>query len=179
MPGVGDSVKIVFTHIVFFMVFFLSASFVAVAQNEIEPLPCNVKQVGIDAAKFYIYLTQDTPYTSWVFWSGKNKLSPGKEPHGTFLTTYVNPAAHRSITGKERMAYGSLIVMENYDTEKKLTGLTVMLKIKGYNPQAGDWYWFHYDQKGTVLATGRVASCIDCHRSQSGNDYLMTAPVKR
>ena len=150
----------------------------APAQDKGEPLPCDFKQVGLDAAKFYIYLTQDTPYRSWSLWPGKGKLSPGKAPHGVFMTTYVNPAARRSIESGEGMAFGSLIVTENYDSDKKLIGLMTRLKIKGYDPP-GDWYWFQYDQRGTAIVAGRVDSCRSCHRSQTGNDNLMNAPVKQ
>jgi hypothetical protein len=162
------------------MVMFLSGeSLAANATDGGEPCPCDVKKVGLDAGKFHIYITQDTPYASWTLWPGENRLSPGKEPHGTFITTYVNPVAHQAIITQSGMGYGSLIVMENYDADKKLTGLMVMMKIKGYNPQAGDWYWFHYDPQGTVLAAGRIESCINCHRSKNDNDFVMTAPVKK
>ncbi len=139
---------------------------------------CDVKTAGLDAAKFFIYFTQDTPYASWELWPGTGRLRRGKEPHGAFLTTYVNPVAHRSLAGKGEMAFGSLIVMENYDSVKRLIDLTVMIKIKGYNPQAGDWHWFKYASDGKVLATGRIAVCIDCHGAKKGVDYIMTAPVK-
>lgn len=144
-----------------------------------EPLPCDYKRIGLDAAKFYIYLTLDTPYTSWALWPGKGKLSLGRAPHGAYLTTYVNPVARQSIESGKGMAFGSLIVTENYDVDKKLTGLMVRLKIKGYNPPAGDWYWFHYGPRGAVRAAGRAETCIDCHRSNNENDFVMTAPVRR
>jgi hypothetical protein len=99
---------------------------------------CDVKKAGLNAAKFFIYFTQDTPYTSWELWPGMGRLRRGKEPHGAFLTTYVNPVAHRSITGKGGMAFGSLIVVENHGADKKPADLTVLIKIKGYNPDAGD-----------------------------------------
>ncbi len=150
----------------------------ATAQDESEPIPCDVKRVGLDAEKFYIYLTQDTPYPSWALWPGKGRLSPGKAPHGAYVTTYVNPAALRSIEGGEGMAYGALILTENYDADKKLSGLMVMLKIKGYNSRGGDWHWFHYDPRGAVLAAGRAENCLNCHRSKKDNDFVMTAPVR-
>ena len=158
-------------------VFFLGLHVAASAQDEGEPLPCDFRRAGLDAAKFHIYVTQDTPYTSWPLWPGTNRFQPGKGPHGAYLTTYVNPAAQQSIADKEGMAYGSLIVTENFDADKKPAGLMIMLKIKGYNPQAGDWHWFQYDARGAVLAAGRVASCINCHGSRPANDFLKTMEV--
>ena len=155
------------------------AGFATSAQDKGEPLPCDYKQVGLDAAKFYIYLTQDTPYRSWSLWPGRERLSPGKVPHGRFVTTYVNPAALRSVENGGGMAFGSLIVTENYDADKKLTGLMVRLKIKGYNPPEGDWYWFQYDQGGDAVASGRLDSCINCHRTRTEKEDLTIQPIKK
>lgn len=163
--------KSLFINIALIAFYFLGAGHLVQAQNANEPLPCDYKKIGLDAAKFYVYLTQDTPYQTWSIRPGKTKLTPGKEPHGEFVTTYVNPAALESIVSRSGMAYGSLVVTENYTAGKKMTGLMVMLRIKGFDPQAGDWYWFHYDPQGAVLAEGRVGNCIKCHRTINKNDY--------
>lgn len=163
--------------LVLFAVYFFGAGNPAPAQDDSEPLPCDYKKIGLDAAKFYVYLTQDTPYRSWVVRPGKTELAPGKEPHGAFITTYVNPAALGAIVSRSGMAFGSLLVAENYTAQKKISGLMVMLKIKGYNPQGGDWYWFHYDARGSVLAEGRVASCIKCHRTINEKEYVVNVPT--
>jgi hypothetical protein len=139
-----------------------------------EPSSCDYRQYGLDAEKFFLYFTKDTPYTSWELWPGEGKVHPGKGPHGSFLTTYLNPVAYRSITQKKGMAFGSLIVVENYDADKKLVSLTVKIKIKDYNPQAGDWYWFDYAPDGKVLAVGKVERCLECHGKMKENDFIMT-----
>ncbi|MGE5893183.1 MAG: cytochrome P460 family protein [bacterium] len=146
--------------------------------EEFAASPCDYKKYGLDAEKFFIYLTKDTPYTSWQLWPDKGKLQPGKEPHGSFLSTYVNPVAYESITQKKDMAFGSLIVVENYGPDKKLIDLSVKIKIKGFNPVAGDWHWFHYAPDGKVMETGKIGACIECHGKMKENDYIMTAPVK-
>jgi len=158
--------------------FFFWPYLITHAQDMTDAPGCDVKKAGLDATKFFIYFTQDTPYTSWQLWPGKEKFTPGKDPHGAFVTAYVNPVAYRSITGKAGMAFGSLIVVENYDSDKKLANLTVMIKIKGYNPQAGDWHWFKYASDGKALAAGRVDVCINCHGAKKDNEYIMTSPVK-
>ena len=178
-PRLGDFVKSFLIILVLISIYFPGTCRLATARDEGEPLPCDYKKMGLDAAKFYIYLTQDTPYQSWAAWPETRKLSTGKAPHGAYVTTYVNPAARRSIETKEGMAFGSLIVTENFDADKKPTGLMVMLKIKGYNPRAGDWHWFHYDSRGTVIAAGRLETCVNCHRAGKDNDFLMTSPVRR
>jgi len=160
-----------------FIILFLAAH-ILYAQDEYMPFRCDVKRVGLDAEKFYIYFTKDTPYTSWQLWPEKEKLRRAGGSHGDFLTAYVNPAAYRSIVNKDGMAFGSLIVTENYGPDKKLKELAVMLRIKGYSPDAGDWYWLRYSPDGKVLAEGRAGNCISCHGTNNDNDYIMTAPVK-
>ena len=77
------------------------------------------------------------------------------------------------------MEDGSIIAKENYTAEKKFVALTVMYKIKGYNPTAGDWFWAKYNPDGTVAAAGRVKGCIDCHSAKKDNDYIFTGEVKK
>ena len=67
---------------------------------------------------------------------------------------------------------------ENYTADKKLAALTVMYKVKGYNPQAGDWFWAKYLPDGKIAAEGRVDACIQCHSMAKANDYIMIAPLK-
>ena len=76
------------------------------------------------------------------------------------------------------MPYGAIIVKENYGKDKKtLMAITPMYKLKGYNPEAGDWFWVKYDSSGKVLKAGKVKGCIDCHRTQEDKGWLFT-PAK-
>jgi hypothetical protein len=142
---------------------------------------CDVKKAGLDPAKFHLYLTKDTPYTSWPLLPGTERMTPppSPSPHGEYRTTYVNPAALRSLQEGRGMDFGSLVVLESYDAGRKPIGLSVKLKIKGYHPEAGDWHWFQYDANGKVLSCGRTAVCIGCHSTRRENDFIMTGPVKR
>jgi hypothetical protein len=157
----------------------LAPVFCVCAQGEDPTTSCDVKKAGLDPVKFHVYLTRDTPYTSWPRWPGTSAMRTGNPPHGALLATYVNFAALRSIEEGKGMAFGSLVVTEDLGSDGKLLTVSAMLKIKGYHPEEGDWHWFQYDAGGAVLACGRTASCINCHRSRRENDYLMTAPVKR
>jgi hypothetical protein len=115
----------------------------------------------------------------WRMWPGKTSLYPGKEPHGALLTTYVNIPAFMAIAGKRGMLpNGSMIVMENYSTDRKLTDITVMYKSAAYNPEAGDWFWAKYSPDGKVQAEGQAETCLKCHAAKKDNDYIMTAPLK-
>lgn len=115
----------------------------------------------------------------WEMWPAKDSLYTGTEPHGALLTTYVNRPALRSIVQREGvMQYPAIIVKENYTPDKKLAALTVMYKVKGYNPEAGDWFWAKYAPDGKVEAEGKIAGCITCHAKAKDNDYLFTGTLK-
>jgi hypothetical protein len=146
------------------------------AVHETMPAERVVPIPGPYGGPVYKYITVEDPYKKWNLWPGKGKLYEGKHPHGALLTTYINVNARFSIMAGENMANGSFIVKENYSPEKKLSAVTVMYKIKGYNPSAGDWFWAKYDRKGKVLKEGKVKGCIECHSARKDNDYIFTAP---
>jgi hypothetical protein len=156
-------------------VLLIGVAAVAYAIHEEKPAETTVALPAADAAKLYAYITKDNPYDKWELWPGKGRLYKGREPHGSFLTTYVNNQAYFSARDKKgKMADSSIIVKENYTSQKKMAALTVMYKINGYNPSAGDWFWAKYEPYGKVLASGKVEACISCHGSNKTNDFIMT-----
>jgi hypothetical protein len=105
---------------------------------------------------------------------------PGKSPHGAFLRYYIN-------TEKGKMTeYGSIIVKENYGekSEDALGAVTVMKRIKDYDPETGDWFYVKYSPEGEVMENaagkplaglvgkGGPKGCIPCHASAGGDDYV-------
>ncbi len=129
---------------------------------------------GDDAGKLYVYITKPAPYyEKWNRCPGTGEFLASERPHGSFMTIYLNDAALKSIKKPEGMADGSIIVSENYTADKKLDSCTVMYKIKGYNPEAGDWFWAKYAaNSGYVLESGKADACIACHNSRKDSDYM-------
>jgi hypothetical protein len=150
----------------------------ALAIHETIPAETQISQPGPDAVKLYEYIVKSKSYTDWQLFPGKGRMYQGTQPHGAFLTTYVNEAAYYSVKDKKGMSDGSIIAKENYTADKKLDALTVMYKIKGYNTKAGDWFWAKYAADGTVLASGRVEACIKCHEAKKDNDYIFSGMIK-
>ncbi|TAL24954.1 MAG: hypothetical protein EPN94_06195 [Nitrospirae bacterium] len=159
------------------LIFVLGFSVIANAIHETIPSETQIPLPGPNAEKLYEYIVRYKPYTEWELWPKKGKFYEGAEPHGAPLTTFVNDAAFHSIFEKKGMADGSIIVKENIADKKSVT-LTVMYKIKGYNPDAGDWFWAKYNPDGKVEASGKVKGCIDCHSKMKDNDYIFTGKVK-
>ncbi|MBI5641317.1 MAG: cytochrome P460 family protein [Nitrospirae bacterium] len=151
----------------------------AYAIHETIPSETQIPLPGADATKLYEYVTRHKPYSAWQLWPGKGRMYKGTEPHGALLTTYVDNTALGSIKKKRGMADGSIIVKENYSADKKLAALTVMYKLKGYNPAAADWFWAKYDDAGKVLVSGKAEGCINCHQKKKDNEYIFTGEVKK
>lgn len=134
---------------------------------------------GADAQAVWTYITQTKPYTKWPRWPGKGKFYAGRHPHGALLTTYVSKDAGKVIKKKQgAFANGAFIVKENYTADKTLAAVTVMYKIDGYNPEAGDWFWAKYKADGSVEAGGKVEGCINCHRDRADHDWVFTGDIK-
>lgn len=160
--------------------FFLVLAAPVFAIHETAPSETQTALPPADAMKLYDYITSANPYTSWKTWPGKPKLYKGTSPHGMYLTTYLNDMAIKSMGKKSAaLADGSIVVKENYSSDKKLGAVTVMYKVKGYNGTAGDWFWAKYTPDGVIDAEGKVEMCIDCHTKKKANDYLFTGPLRR
>lgn len=116
------------------------------------------------------YITTQSPYKQWKNWPDHIGIQPGSSPHGTLHEVFVNDAALSAEAPP--FAVGSMVVKENYDDTKALLVITVMYKVIGFNPEAGDWYWVKYAPDGTELASGKPGGCITCHNAVSANDYI-------
>ena len=152
-------------------------SITAYAMHETQIDGQKFPRPGADAAKLYDFITIAKPnYSHWNHLPGTTELSPSKAPHGALVSTYVNNIALGSMKDEKGLADGSIIVMENYTSDKNLEGCTVMYKIKGYNPEAGDWFWVKYTApSGYVVESGKVESCISCHSDMKSSDFLFSA----
>ena len=132
-----------------------------------------------DGKAVYEFITKTSPYQQWAFFPGKAKFYQGKHPHGALLTTYVNTLALSGINAKVgTLADGAIIVKENYLPDKKLGAVTVMYRVNGYDPEAGDWFWAKYKADGSIEKEGKVVGCIGCHAAVVNNDWIFTGPVK-
>jgi len=126
---------------------------------------------GADANELWKYITKVSPYKNWQFWPDHKGMQAGRAPHGAKHIVYINKQAATS--KKPPLNYGAIQVKENYDKKGKLRVITVMYKIKGYNPLDGDWFWARYSTKGKAKPFGKVPGCIDCHGTRARNDFVL------
>ncbi|MBW6509026.1 MAG: cytochrome P460 family protein [Desulfuromonadales bacterium] len=132
-----------------------------------------------DAGEVYNYLTKESPYQTWSLFPGTQKMYKGQSPHGALITTYVSADVKQAIeTGKGKLPDGGFIVKENYMPDGTLDAITIMYRVKGYNPDGGDWFWAKYGSGGRVDAAGKEAMCVGCHAAVKDNDWVFVGPIK-
>ncbi len=125
------------------------------------------------------YLEQVNYQESWELWPGFGEMHRGGDPHGTLLTTYLNPVALDALNSKSgSMPDGAIIVKENYTPEGVLDATTVMFKKAGYNPEHNDWFWSKVGADGSVQKEGKVEGCQACHGDVRDNDYVFTGSLQ-
>ena len=124
-----------------------------------------------DSAAVWKYITEVSPYREWGQFPDHMGMRKGKSPHGALHEVYVNEAGLTKGTPKPE---GAMVVKDNFNSGEKLKFITVMYKVKGYNPSAGDWYWVEYSPEGKVLVEG-PGSCAGCNAKRADYDYIMVS----
>ncbi len=134
------------------------------------------KMPQADPDALWTYITKTSPYKQWKFWPDHQGMQPGRAPHGPFHKVYVNDRLYNS--SKVPVQNGSIEVKENYNRSKKLKVITVMYKVMGYNPRAGDWFWVKYSPDGRVGKYGKPRGCVGCHSTRAANDFILVHEFK-
>ena len=145
-------------------------------------------------ARFWQYLLSNN-YKNWAPPAGQGGgFFDGDSPHGKLHKLYLNRTA---ASDSDALIDESVIVMENYQSNKTLESISVMLRSAGSNPLQKDWYWITYGPDGSVIGsaeqnnsdgpvemkpnasfvntTGSLVAgsgCTQCHRQAPGNDYV-------
>jgi hypothetical protein len=124
-----------------------------------------------DPDTLWEYITKTNPYQKWEFWPDHQGMQPGRAPHGPLHKVYVNDRAFNS--PKPPVQYGAIVVKENYGKDKELKAITVMYKVREYNPDAGDWFWAKYSIEGKADKFGKPKGCVGCHGTRANNDFIL------
>ncbi len=145
-------------------------------------------------ARFWQFLMGNN-YKNWAPAPGQDgNFYSGQVPHGALLKMYINRSAAGNVKG---LKVGSVVVLENYRSDRSLKSISVMYRTEGFNPTANDWYWVEYKPDGTVVKEavsdqalqqpsevllastsakttklmGKSSSCIECHQRAAGSDF--------
>lgn len=132
---------------------------------------------GPDGSALWNYISKVSPYTQWSYWPDHEGMTKGRAPHGPKHKVFVSAQAFASTAAP--VQYGSIEVKENYSKAEELKAITVMYKVKDYNPQDGDWFWAKYSPTGNVLKAGKPKGCIGCHSTRAANDFVLVHEFKK
>ncbi|MEX2536658.1 MAG: cytochrome P460 family protein [Trueperaceae bacterium] len=151
------------------------------------------QQPGDDASRATQYFNEinAAPYTDWPFEPNVPEgFYVGVEPHGMILRTFLNDIALEDTQGDESsFSEGAIIVKENHmpgetdismmeaqapveGFDGNLAAVTFMVKVPGYNPEAGNWFWAKMAPDGAIDAAGKAQGCIACHSQAAERDYV-------
>jgi hypothetical protein len=134
------------------------------------------KMPGPQAAALWNYIVKKNTYQKWNYFPDHKGMQPGRSPHGVFHKVFVNPIG---LTAKKPpYPYGTIVVKDNFNKAKKLVAITVMYKVKGFDPGSGDWYWVVYRPGGQVRAAGKLKGCIRCHAGVANKDWVFVHDFK-
>lgn len=126
---------------------------------------------------FMKFITEVSPYQGWGMWPGHHEMKEGKSPHGAYVKIMANAIALKAARRGEKMPHGAIIMKENYNKKKELVALTPMYRMKGYNPEGGDWFWMKTGPDGDkIMAEGKIKGCIDCHARVKKKDWIFHPP---
>lgn len=115
---------------------------------------------------------------NWETLPDRDRLYQGTEPHGAWLSTFLNPTAMDALADQPgQLPVGATIVKENYNEDQELDGITVMQKQANYGDAYPYWVWASYAPDGSIQASGAVEGCIACHSEARANDYVFTFTV--
>jgi len=134
----------------------------------------------ITGERLYERFTEEEDYRRYPYWPGHEGVQPGQSPHGDLHEVFIHPVLYEALPIKNKTAPdGSMVIKCNMNAQKEVVAFTVMVKVKGYNPEANDWFWAKIKKDGTVDAAGKVESCIECHSLLKNNDYLILYKLDR
>jgi pathogenesis-related protein 1 len=134
-----------------------------------------------EAEAVWKYISQENPFTDWTVWEDGKGLNDnaGTSSYSPNHRVYLNKQSLSKRKTLLPLPNESMQVSYLRSPAGEPTAITVMYKVKGYNPVAGDWFWAKYSLTGEVQDAGKVERCISCHaRKIPGNDYVASTSLK-
>lgn len=139
-----------------------------------RPLP-PLSAETITAESLWTRISSEDPYRKWSQWPDHRGIQAGKAPHGPFHTIYVNDAISKAAPFPDKtIPAGGIVAKNAFGFDKELSHIAVMVKLPGYHPEEGDWFYAEYSPEGkSLVPAGKTAMCISCHKAYKSNDYLV------
>lgn len=134
-----------------------------------------------EAEAVWKHISQENPFTEWTVWEdGKGLITKNNNAsYSPNHRVYLNKQTLSEEKTRIPLPNESILVSYIKSPSGEPKAITVMYKVKGYNPAAGDWFWAKYSLTGEVQDAGKTQRCISCHaRKIPGNDYIASTSLK-
>ncbi len=163
----------------------LISSFLYCQEKKEETLtPLTKEEISLE--RLWTRITEESNYKTYVYWPNHEGFQRGQSPHGSFHKIFINNTLCNDIPSEDNLLpSGSIIVKENFNSQKELYSYTVMAKVEDYDPDTNNWFWAKYDQDGKPTASGPegkeglITPCIECHSGKKNNDYIIIHPINK
>lgn len=96
-------------------------------------------------------------------------------PHTDYaINVRVNPTGHEAFLARTPLPVGTVVVKEKLKDGKVVAIGTMTKREPGYDPEYADWEYGYRELKADAPppATGKLDTCIACHRTAANKDYL-------
>ena len=126
-------------------------------------------------AQLFTRITQDDPYQEWAQFPDHGGILSSALPHGPMSQVFINREVESALeTFDGELPDGSIIVKENIGASPNVTEavLTVMWKVREFDPANHDWFWANMTMEGEIVAEGKVQACAACHGGARTNDFV-------
>ncbi|MCG8568521.1 MAG: cytochrome P460 family protein [Spirochaetes bacterium] len=165
-------------YIAILVLFFLFFGCKKNTKDALKLSPLQIEEVS--GQQIWNRIAVENDFHNYDFWPGHEGEQPGQSPHGIYHLIYINSILKEALPVTSKVVpNGSIIVKENCDANREAKVLTVMVKVKGYDPENNDWYWIRYGIDGSIQAEGKVKGCINCHKIVKNNDYIFVRKLDK
>lgn len=129
------------------------------AVTPVEPTDADLKALAV-AYKAFPALNQE--------------LKRSDTHNGMMVRTHLDVATMQAFNGKSYpYPDGATAVKEGHMTANgPIQTLFVMKKVKGYDPNNGDWFYAMTAPDGMAMQKGKIQMCISCHTTARNQDFL-------
>lgn len=111
------------------------------------------------------------------------RLKFGPHAHTAILIYMNEPAAKTFSSGANSYPVGSVIVKRKkvlgfhdplsgnlvHDSDNGVGGM--VKRQRGFDPAHGDWEYFYFENPAQI-ESGKISSCVECHQTAKGTDYV-------